>query len=91
VSSFLLAQYAEATTCQQDSLAIYRELGDRHGEAEALRDLGDALRAVGRDLEAGSAWQETLAICQELHIPEADGIRERLATLPSGGSPTAGR
>jgi tetratricopeptide (TPR) repeat protein len=87
----LKGRHGKAIACQQDSLAIFREVGDRYGEAESLWGLGDALRAVGRDLEAGSAWQEGLAICEELHIPEADGIRERLATLLSGCSPTAGR
>jgi hypothetical protein len=69
--------------CQQDRLAIRRELGDRHGEAESLRNLGDALRAVGYDLQAQGAWRRALAICDELQIPEAEKIRERLATLPS--------
>jgi tetratricopeptide (TPR) repeat protein len=76
-----LGRYAEAITCHQDSLTIYRELDDRHGEAETLRDLGDALRAVGHDQQAGAAWHEALAICQELQIPDADTIRDRLATL----------
>jgi hypothetical protein len=76
------AGYEEAITCQQDALPIFRQLGDRHGEAEALRDLGDALRAVGHDREAGTAWREALAICGALKIPEAGEIRDRLATLP---------
>jgi tetratricopeptide (TPR) repeat protein len=76
-------RYAEAIAYQQDSLTLFRELGNRHDEAETLRDLGDALRAVGRDPEAGVAWQEALAICEALQIPEADKIRDRLATLPS--------
>src|SRR5256885_12695786 len=46
-----LGRYEEAIACLQDSLSIFRELGDRHGEAEALRDLGDALRATGRNSE----------------------------------------
>jgi hypothetical protein len=58
-------------------------VGNRLDEAETLRDLGDALRAVGRDLEAAAAWREALAICEELQIPEANEIRDRLATLPS--------
>jgi len=76
-------RYPEAIACQQDSLIIRRELGDRHGEAEALRDLGDALRATGRNSEAEAGWREALTICEALEIPEADEIRERLATLPN--------
>jgi tetratricopeptide (TPR) repeat protein len=73
---------AEAITCHQDSLTLFRELGDPQGERWSLRDLGDALRAVGRDVEAAAAWREALAICQALQIPEADEMRNRLATLP---------
>jgi tetratricopeptide (TPR) repeat protein len=76
-----LGRYPEAITCQQDSLAVCRELGDRYGEAESLRDIGDALRAVGRDVEAEAAWQAALTICEALEVPEADEIRDRLATL----------
>ena len=78
-----LGRYEEAIACQQDSLTICRELGDRRGEAEALRDLGDALRATGRSSEAEAGWREALTICEALEIPEADEIRERLATLPN--------
>ncbi len=78
-----LGRYEGAIACQQDSLTIFRELGDRHGEAEALRDLGDALRATGRNSEAEAGWREALTICEALEIPEADEIRDRLATLPN--------
>ncbi|HKN50589.1 MAG TPA: tetratricopeptide repeat protein, partial [Actinomycetota bacterium] len=78
-----LGRYEEAIACQQDSLTICRELGDRRGEAEALRDLGDALRATGRSSEAEAGWREALTICEALEIPEADEIRDRLATLPN--------
>lgn len=78
-----LGQYGEAIASQRDSITLFRKLGDRHREAESLRDLGDALRAAGRDLQARTALQEALAICEALHIPEADRIRARLATLPS--------
>ena len=54
-----------------------------HGEAEAVRDLGDALRATDRNSEAEAGWREALTICEALEIPEANEIRDRLATLPS--------
>jgi tetratricopeptide (TPR) repeat protein len=76
-------RYPEAIAYLQESLAIFRQLGIRRGEAEALRDLGDTLTAVGRSTQAGTAWQEALAIFDALQIPEADTIRDRLATLPS--------
>jgi hypothetical protein len=38
-----LGRHAEAIASQQDSLTLFRDLGDRWGEAASLRDLGDAL------------------------------------------------
>jgi tetratricopeptide (TPR) repeat protein len=75
-------RYAEAIARQRDSLKIFRELGNRQGEAESLRDLGDALRAAGHDLRAEAVWQEALAICEALQLPETDELRDRLTTLP---------
>ncbi len=65
---------------------ILRELGDRRGQALALRDLGDALQAVGRPLQAGTAWREALSICETLRIPEADEVRTRLENPPIPGA-----
>jgi tetratricopeptide (TPR) repeat protein len=78
-----LGRYEEAIACHQNSLTNFHELGDPHGQAQTLGDLGDALRAVGRDQQARAAWHEGLAIWEALQIPDADNIRERLATLPS--------
>jgi tetratricopeptide (TPR) repeat protein len=74
----LLGRYEEAITSLQASLKLCRELSDQHGQAEALRDLGDALHAVDRDDQARLAWQDALAICEALQIPETDEIRARL-------------
>ncbi len=68
---------------QQDSLTISRELGDRYGQTETLRNLGDTLRTIGYDSQARAAWHEALAICEALQIPAADAIQDRLATPPS--------
>src|SRR5439155_3843956 len=86
-----LGRYEEAIACQQDSLTICRELGDRRGEAEALRDLGDALRATGRSSEAVAGWREAPTICEALEIPEADEIRDRLADLRAHAAESPGR
>ena len=80
---FHQGRHDEAIACQEESLTIFREIGYRPGEAEALRDLGDALQAVGRGQQAGAAWQDALVICETLQIPEADELRDRLATLLS--------
>lgn len=46
----------------QDALTVYRDLGSRHAQVEALQSLGDGLRAVARHQQARAAWQEALAI-----------------------------
>jgi tetratricopeptide (TPR) repeat protein len=78
-----VGRYPEAITCQQDSLIIKRQLGDRRGEAEGLRDLGDALHALGRHDDARAAWQQALTIYEQLQIPEAAEIHARLTALPA--------
>jgi tetratricopeptide (TPR) repeat protein len=73
-----LRRHAEAISCLQDSLTIRQKLGDQYGEAETLRDLGDALQAVGHHQQGKAAWQQALAICEALHLPQADELRSRL-------------
>ena len=79
-----LRRYPEAVDHHQQALTLFRELGDRVGQAEVLRDLGDALRGLGRQQQAREAWQEALELCEALEIPEADEVRDRLARLPAG-------
>src|SRR6266508_816014 len=79
-----LRRYPEAVDHHQQALTLFRELGDRVGQAEMLRDLGDALRGLGRQQQAREAWQEALELCEALEIPEADEVRDRLARLPAG-------
>jgi tetratricopeptide (TPR) repeat protein/transcriptional regulator with XRE-family HTH domain len=78
VIQWRMGRSAAATSCQRRSLHIFRELGDRRGEAVALRDLGDALCAAGDHGRAAAAWEEALAIGEALRIAEVDEIRARL-------------
>jgi tetratricopeptide (TPR) repeat protein len=48
------------------ALAIFREFGDRHGEARALNNLGTALREVHRFDDAIDAHTQALTIYREL-------------------------
>ncbi|WP_422773400.1 BTAD domain-containing putative transcriptional regulator [Plantactinospora sp. WMMC1484] len=78
-----LGQHDRAVECQRRALALHRELGDRYDEAEVLANLGDSHRAAG-DLDAArTAWRQALAIYDELHHPDADQLRARLA-VPRG-------
>jgi tetratricopeptide (TPR) repeat protein len=76
-------RYQEALACQRESLAIRRELGDAHCEAESLRELGVTLRALGRLDQARAHWLEALAILERLRSTNADQVRALLAELPA--------
>jgi len=60
---------------------MFRTLGDRWGEADTLTNLGDIRRAVGELLQAREAWQQALAILDDLKHPDAAEVRARLADM----------
>jgi hypothetical protein len=63
---------------------MFRELGDRFFEGTALTFLGDTERSAGRDKAARLAWQQALAIFDDLKHPDAEGVRSRLGPNPAG-------
>jgi DNA-binding SARP family transcriptional activator len=78
-------RHRQAVTRLEEGLDIYRELGGPYGQAEALRHLGDALSALSGAQQARSAWEEALAICESLHLPEAEEMRARLTAVSTEG------
>ena len=62
------ASSAKSTTINKQALALYRNLGNRHGEAEALNNLGQVL---GKSLAAEDA---------RVHHGRALGIAQALGT-----------
>ncbi len=50
----------------QDALVIYRKIGDRHGEAEALYNIGLIYSKKGDSGNALKYYQDALAICREI-------------------------
>ena len=56
----------QARSCYWQALAVCRQAGDRHGEAETLRDLGDLSAATGRHQTAHQLWRQALAIADDL-------------------------
>jgi DNA-binding SARP family transcriptional activator/tetratricopeptide (TPR) repeat protein len=75
-----LGNLAEAAACYQRAISLHRETRSRSGEAEALTHLGDTCHAAGALARAEEAWQEALAILDDLHHPDADEVRVKLAT-----------
>jgi DNA-binding SARP family transcriptional activator/tetratricopeptide (TPR) repeat protein len=81
-----LGQYSEARDCQRRALALCRELGKRADEAEVLASAGDSALADGDRAEARRAWDSALVILDELRLPQAGSVRDRLDDL-TGHSP----
>jgi tetratricopeptide (TPR) repeat protein len=60
---------ADARVLSAESLAIFRELGDRWGMAWTARNLAHVLRGLGEWEEAQELYRESLSLCQETARP----------------------
>ena len=61
-----LAKYQEAIKYNQQSLAIFKEIGDGHGEACSYKNLGNAYYFLGQYEQAREYYQQSLAIFKEI-------------------------
>jgi hypothetical protein len=68
-------------TWYRRAVDLYDEIGHRWGYAETLGHLGDAHQAAGDLAPARAAWDEALALLDELSHPDADQIRAKLSGL----------
>jgi tetratricopeptide (TPR) repeat protein/transcriptional regulator with XRE-family HTH domain len=76
-----LGQHAEAITCYQNAMRIRRETGQKYHLAVSLARLGDVWHSSG-DLDAArDAWQEALAILDDLGHHDATQLRVKLASI----------
>jgi DNA-binding SARP family transcriptional activator/tetratricopeptide (TPR) repeat protein len=73
--------FFEAAACYGRALSIFRTVGDRWGEADTLNNLGDIRRAIGELLPAREAWQQAVAILDDLRYPDAAKVRAKLASM----------
>jgi tetratricopeptide (TPR) repeat protein len=74
-----LGHLGDAADCYQHALGLVREAGDRFAEAETLTHLADVRQAAGHQEEARDAWRQALAILDDLHHPDAEQVRAKLA------------
>ena len=74
-----LGNLDEAAACYQRALSIAREFAERSFEATILTHLGDTHQAAGELRQARKAWQHALDILDDLHRPDADTVRAKLA------------
>jgi len=84
-------RYQDAIELYQQALPLYRELGDRLGEANTLRSLGDAARMQDRYQDAIELYQQALPLYRELgaRLGEARGLLGNGLALTSLGSASA--
>jgi tetratricopeptide (TPR) repeat protein len=66
VVAFTQGDYTQAQALHEESLALYRALGDKHGIAEALRNLGPVAHEQGDYAQAQALHEESLALYRAL-------------------------
>ncbi|MFL5732413.1 MAG: tetratricopeptide repeat protein [Chloroflexia bacterium] len=71
--------YEASTASQREALAIYRQLGDEPGVAQALNNLGNVALDLGNFTEAQPLYEESLQIYRELN--DKRGIAMALSNL----------
>ncbi|HTI26793.1 MAG TPA: hypothetical protein VL652_37755, partial [Kutzneria sp.] len=76
---FDLANFTETLNNARWACSVFRELGDRHGEACALQVCGTALRGLGDLAPARETYLAAAAIFAQLGDPRADEIAALLA------------
>ena len=74
----LLGRCGEAIDCQEEGLALARQLGSTLTEAECLHELGVAQRAVGRHRQARDNLLRAHAMFTELGVPDAAAVKALL-------------
>jgi DNA-binding SARP family transcriptional activator/tetratricopeptide (TPR) repeat protein len=73
-----LGNFAQAATYFEFALDLCQEDGNRSAEAEILTHIGDARHASGELPRARQAWQEALAIYDDIQHPYAEKVRAKL-------------
>lgn len=72
----------EAVSMLREAVALAKEIGDEHAEAEALGNLGIALGTAGNPQEAVTAFESCLQIARRLEDPRSEALAiGGLATL----------
>ncbi|MFI6558990.1 AfsR/SARP family transcriptional regulator [Streptomyces sp. NPDC050534] len=75
-----LGRHATAVECYDRALALFRKTGDRRSEAIGLSYLGDTYAEAGEPASALDTWKQALDLFDELGLPEADMLRNKLTT-----------
>lgn len=78
--AWILSDYQEAIRMHEQALALYRELGDTRGMAQALVNLGGAYLSIGNYEQAILCLDQSLALARQ----RADGLLETEALTVLG-------
>jgi tetratricopeptide (TPR) repeat protein len=70
--------YAAALDCHQQALTIAIQIKDPYEEARALDGIGEAMQHSGNRAAARGRWRIALRLYQQLGVPEAATVQERL-------------
>ena len=76
-----LGQHDDAVGCYRRALGLLLQVSDRSEQAGVLTRLGDAHRALGDRTAAREAWQQALAVLDDLDDPGAAQVELRLDDL----------
>jgi tetratricopeptide (TPR) repeat protein len=84
----VLGEYAKSYARYREAIEVWREIGDRRNEADALTHLGEVYQEAADSTAASAAWREALDILEDLGDADADQVRALLATMdtPSRGA-----
>jgi len=74
IQQFQVSQFREALQSWEQALQIYREIGDRQGEAASLGNLGIAYRSLGQYEKAIEYHQQSLAIAKEIGDRQGEAL-----------------
>jgi tetratricopeptide (TPR) repeat protein len=74
-----LGRLEETVGCYQQSLAIFRETGDRYDEGQTLDNLGNAYRELRQPDRAAECWREAAAAMHDAGDHQAAERLEQLA------------
>jgi tetratricopeptide (TPR) repeat protein len=78
-----LGNVARAAGHFEVALRLCRDHGDRYFEAEILIHIGDTRHAIGELPQARQAWQQALAIYDNIQHPDASKVRAKLTSTNS--------
>ena len=79
IEQYYKSQFREAFASWEQALALYREMGDRQGEANSLGSLGLAYRSLGQYQRAIAFYEQTLTLARE--IGDRQGEANSLGSL----------